>query len=114
MQYVLLIYQPMPFDPKSLPPEEHAAIGNAYQSVSRTANVTPGLPLGTPQRATTVRVIDGETCADSGPYVGAAGAVGGYMIFEASSLDEAVALAARIPAARLGGGVEVRRCEAYW
>lgn len=114
MKYVLLIYQPSPFDPKSLPPEEHAAIGAEYQAVSKTTNVTPGPPLGTPQQATTVRVTDGRTVAEAGPYVSAAGAVGGYMVFEADSQEEAIALAARVPAARLGGAVEIRLCEVYW
>jgi hypothetical protein len=114
MKYVLLIYQPSPFDPKSLPPAEHAAIGAEYQAVSKTPNVSPGPPLGTPQQATTVRVKDGEVILQTGPYVSAAGAVGGFMIFEADTQDEAVALAARVPAARLGGAVEVRPCEVYW
>lgn len=114
MKYVLLIYQPENFDPKSLSPEEHMAIGAEYQAVTKTPNVTAGLPLGTAHQATTVRVRDDETVADDGPYVSAAGAVGGYLIYEAESLEEAVALAARIPAARLGGAVEVRPCEVYW
>jgi hypothetical protein len=50
MKYVLLIYQPSPFDPKSLPSEERAAIGAEYQAVSKTANVSPGPPLGTHSR----------------------------------------------------------------
>lgn len=114
MKYMLLIYQPPGFDAKALPAEEHARIGAAYQDVSRTPNVSPGLPLGLPSNATTVRVRDGQVERESRPYVNEAGAVGGYLLFEAADLDEAVALAARIPAAALGGAVEVRPCEAYW
>ena len=114
MKYMLLIYQPPGFDAKALPAEEHARIGAAYQGVSRTPNVSPGLPLGLPANATTVRVRDGRVDRGDGPYVDEAGAVGGYLLFEAADLDEAVALAARIPAAALGGAVEVRPCEAYW
>ena len=114
MKYVLLIYQPNPFDPKSLPPEEHKAIGEQYQSITSTPNVTAGLPLGLVQDAVTVRVKDGEVHASQGPYVDAAGAVGGYLIFEADTKEEAIALAARVPAARLGGAVEVRPAQAYW
>lgn len=114
MKYVLLIYQPDAFDPKSLPPEEYKAIAEQYQSVTSTSQVTPGLPLGLPQDAMTVRVKNGETQVTDGPYVDIAGAVGGYLIFDADTKEEAVALAARVPAARLGGAVEVRPAQAYW
>jgi hypothetical protein len=114
MKYVLLIYQPSPFDPKTLPTEEHKVIGAQYAAVSATPNVTPGLPLGLPAQATTVRVRDGEVVVTDGPFVNAAGAVGGYFVFDASSKEEAIALAARVPAARLGGAVELRPAEAYW
>lgn len=114
MKYVLLIYQPSPFDPKSLPAEEKKAIGAAYAAVTATANVTPGLPLGLPQHATTVSVRGDEVQATDGPYVNAAGAVGGYLVFDAATKEEAIALAARVPATRLGGAVEVRPAEAYW
>jgi hypothetical protein len=114
MKYALFIYQPHPFDPKSFSPEEHKSIGESYGVVSATPGVTPGPPLGLPENATTVRVIDGEVVMAAGPYVDVAGSVGGFMIFEADSQDEALALAAKIPAARLGGAVEVRPCEVYW
>jgi hypothetical protein len=61
-----------------------------------------------------VRVEEGETRTAQAPYAGPAGAVGGYLLLEAESLEDAVALAARVPAARLGGAVEVRPCEVYW
>lgn len=38
----------------------------------------------------------------------------GYSVYEAESMDAANALAARIPAARLGGAVEIRPAEKYW
>lgn len=114
MKYALLIYQPHPFDPKALPPEEHAAIAADYQAVSGSPGVTPGPPLGAVARAVTVRVEDGQPRATEGPFAGPEGAVGGYMILEAESLEAAIALASRVPAARLGGAVEVRPCEVYW
>ena len=114
MKYVLLIYQPDAFDPKSLPPEEHKMIAEQYQSLTSTPLVTPGLPLGLPQDAMTVRVNGGETQVSDGPYMNLAGAVGGYFIFEADTKEEAIALAARVPAARLGGAVEVRPAQTYW
>jgi hypothetical protein len=114
MQFVLFIYQPEHFDPKALTQQEHGEIAAQYRAVSGTAGVTAGPPLGLVAKATTVRVVHDETQTTGGPYVSAAGAVGGYMVVDAESIDDAVALAARVPAARLGGAVEVRQCEVYW
>ena len=50
----------------------------------------------------------GAVAAAEGPHLGSEGAVGGFMVLEAEDLDAAVALAARVPAARHGGAVEVR------
>jgi hypothetical protein len=61
-----------------------------------------------PETATTVRVDDGKTLTTDGPFVAVKEALGGYLFFEADNLDGAVELASRIPAARLGGAVEVR------
>ena len=77
-------------------------------------NVTPGTPLGLPQDAATVRVENGSTITTQGPYLGVAGAVGGYYVVEADDVDAAIAIAARIPQARMGGAVEVRPSAKYW
>lgn len=58
--------------------------------------------------ATTVRVQDGKTLTTDGPFVAIKEALGGYLFFEADDLDAAIALASRIPTARMGGAVEVR------
>src|SRR5262245_4591355 len=110
MKYVLLVYQPSTPDAWQLPTlsgDEAKAVSADYAAVTSAPGVTPGLPLGLPEKATTVRVQEGKTVATHGPFVNAIGAVAGYFIFEADSLDAAVALAGRIPAARLGGAVEV-------
>jgi hypothetical protein len=119
MQYALLIYQgttPLPGTEAwdALAAEEQAAVYADYAAVNATPGVSPGLPLGLPATARTVRVSDGTTTATDGPYLGAEGAVAGYLIFEADGIEAAVALAARIPAARLGGAIEVRPVETYW
>jgi hypothetical protein len=67
-----------------------------------------------PEKATTVRVQDGKTLVTQGPFNDARGAVGGYYVLEAAGIEEAIALAARVPAARLGGAVEIRPAEKYW
>jgi hypothetical protein len=55
-----------------------------------------------------VRVQDGKTLTTDGPFVAIKEAMGGYLFFEADDLDAAIELAARIPAAQMGGAVEVR------
>lgn len=114
MKYVLLIYQPDPFDFRSLPESEQQAIGKAYKALNDAANIEPGLPLGLPKDAVTVRVRQDGPQTTQGPFVNAAGAVGGYYVVETDTMDEAIALAARVPAARLGGAVEVRPAQTYW
>jgi hypothetical protein len=52
--------------------------------------------------------------SSEGPYVDVKGAVGGYFVVEAEDLDAAKAVAARIPAARLGGAIEIRPVATYW
>ena len=61
-----------------------------------------------PEAATTVRVENGKTLTTDGPFVAIKEAIGGYLFLEADDLDAAIALAARIPAARMGGAIEVR------
>ncbi len=120
MKYVLLIYQgttPLPTSPEAwatLSEDEQKAVYADYAVINHTAGVTVGLPLGLPEQATTVRVKDGKTIASSGPFIDSMGAVAGYMVFEAESVDAAIELAGRVPAARLGGAVEVRPAEPYW
>jgi hypothetical protein len=119
MQYALLIYQgttPLPESEAwdALPASEQKQIYADYRALTETPGVTPGPPLGIPAKARTVRVEDGKTIAAEGPFMGAAGAVGGSLVFEADDIDAAIALAARIPAARLGGAIEVRPVETYW
>jgi hypothetical protein len=114
MQYVLLIYQGTTPRAETLSEQEYKAIGAAYGAINRTPGVTPGLPLGLPENATTVRVQDGKTLTTDGPFVEIKEAIGGYYLLEADDLDAAIELASRIPAARLGGAIEVRPAERYW
>ena len=114
MKYMLLIHQgdaPTPRDPDAwarLPEDEQKAVFADYQAINQTPGVTPGVQMQDPETATTVRVDDGRTLTSDGPFVAVKEALGGYMFFDADDLDAAIELAARIPAARLGGAVEVR------
>jgi hypothetical protein len=114
MKYMLLIHQgttPTPRDAEEwakLPEEEQKRVFADYQAINETPGVTSGLQLASPETATTVRVQDGRTLTTDGPFAEIKEAIGGYLIFEADDLDAAIDLASRIPAARLGGAVEVR------
>jgi hypothetical protein len=113
MKYLLLIQQgdtPLPGSDEweRLSEDEQKAVYAAYQGINETPGVTPGLWLEPPETATTVRVEDGKTLTTDGPFVATKEALGGYLLFEADDLDAAIELAARIPAARMGGAVEVR------
>jgi hypothetical protein len=119
VQYVMLIYQgttPLPRTEEwdALPEEEQKKVYADYGALNETQGVTPGLPLGLPENATTVRVENGETLVTDGPFIGIKEAVGGFFVFEADDLDAAIELASRVPAARLGGAIEVRPVETYW
>jgi hypothetical protein len=113
MKYMLLIHQGTTPTPPSeawdrLSDEEKGSIFAAYQAVNETPGVTSGARMGPPEVATTVRVQDGRTLATDGPFAETKESIGGYLFFEADSLEAAVGLAAQIPAARWGGAVEVR------
>jgi hypothetical protein len=119
MKYMLLIHQgstPTPRDPDAwaqLSEEEQQAVYADYQALNQTPGVTPGLQLGDPETATTVKVEDGRTLTTDGPFVAVKEALGGWLVFEADDLDAAIELAARIPAARMGGAIEVRPVVEY-
>ena len=114
MKYLLLIHQgeaPTPRDAEAwelLSEDEKKAVYADYKAINETPGVSSGLQLGPPETATTVRVDNGRTLTTDGPFVAVKEALGGYLVFEADDLDAAIELASRIPAARLGGAVEVR------
>jgi hypothetical protein len=114
MKYMLLIHQgdaPTPRDPEAwarLSEDEQNAVYRDYQAINETPGVSPGLQLQPAETATTVRVQDGRTLTTDGPFVAIKEALAGWLVFEADDLDAAIELAARIPAARLGGAIEVR------
>jgi len=67
-----------------------------------------GDPLADTDKATTIRVRDGQTLATDGPFAETKEQLGGYYIVECENLDEAIEAATRLPAASHGGSVEVR------
>ena len=119
MKYMLLIQQgdtPTPQSPDEwgrLSEDKQKAIYAAYKEINETPGVSPGVWMQPPEMATTVRVQDGKTLTTDGPFVAVKEALGGYLLFEADDLDAAIELASRIPAARMGGAVEVRPVVEY-
>jgi hypothetical protein len=120
MQFVLMIYQgttPVPTAPErwaTLSEAEQRAVYADYGRLNAMPEVTSGPPLGLPEAATTVRVVNGDVTTAEGPFAGVEHAVGGFVVVEADDLEAAVAIAAQIPPARLGGAIEVRPCATYW
>lgn len=117
MKFVLLVYQgttPLPGSDRwtAMGEAQQKAIYAEYAELGKTPGLQPGLPLGLPQAARTVRVRDGKVQVENGTYLPEG--VGGFSVFEAENIEAAIALAARVPAARLGGAVEIRPAEKYW
>jgi hypothetical protein len=108
MQYLLLIYAN---EKEQLPPDERAKMFQEYgaftQGIIKSGNFKAGDPLQPTSTATTVRVREGKTLTVDGPFAETKEQLGGYYMIEAENLDQAVAIAARIPSARFGS-IEIR------
>ena len=112
MQYALLIYEaPGAYD--GLSDEDRNALTDEYMALRRDERVVGGGRLQGIETATTVRVQDGQTLVADGPFAETKEVFGGYYLFEADNLDAAIELAARIPALRMNGSVEVRPLWSY-
>ncbi|MCD6024817.1 MAG: hypothetical protein K0Q91_1733 [Fibrobacteria bacterium] len=117
MKYALLIYQgntPLPGSAawKDMSAAEQQGIYADYKAFNEIPGVEQGLPLGLPGKAKTVRVREGKP--DIRPETYMAEGVAGYCVVEVEDEEAALSIASRIPAARLGGAVEVRPIETYW
>jgi hypothetical protein len=110
MQYILLIYA-NEAEQQNRSAEENGKIFEEYMTFSKSikdsGHMLGGEPLEPVGAATTVRVKGGKTIRTDGPFAETREQLGGYYLIEAKDLDEAVAIAARIPDAR-GGSIEVR------
>jgi len=107
MKYALLIYV-NPDSTNGSSDDERQAITAEYMAVRDDPGVVDGAELAPIDTATTVRVADGQTLTTDGPFADTKEVFGGYFVLEADNLDRAIELAGRIPAARMGGSVEVR------
>jgi len=108
VKYLMLINQPAARDFSNLSQEQQTAIAEGYQALVQTPGVTPGDRLQPPEMATTVRVEDGATLTTDGPFVELKEALDGWFMYEGDDLDAAIEVASKVPAASIGGAVEIR------
>ena len=112
MKYAALVYtDPGSFE--SLSDDERQKVSGEYMQVSQDPRSIDGAQLQPVATATTVRVQDGRTLTTDGPFADTKEVLGGYYVFEAGNLDEAIELASRVPATWMGGAVEVRPVVEY-
>lgn len=95
-------------DSELLSADERESILREYLVLMQEPGVLGGARLQSPDSATSVRVEDGKMLTTDGPFADTKEILGGLVLLEAANLDVALELAARIPAARMGGVVEVR------
>jgi hypothetical protein len=107
MQYALMIYSDSGRY-EALSDAEQAAVRSEFLALADDARCVSTAQLQSADTATSVRVAGGRTLITDGPFADTKEVLGGFWLVEAANLDEVLELAARIPAARLGGGVEVR------
>jgi len=110
MQYILFIYSSeAEYNKRSA--EENNAFSREYmqftKEIQASGNFRAGDRLEPVTTATTVRVRDGKILKSDGPFAETREQLGGYYIVEAENLDQAVAMAAKLPGARIGS-IEVR------
>lgn len=115
MKYLLLIYRSDEAYVK-LTPEQRKALSGEYgvftQSIVQSGHFKAGDGLQPVSTATTVRVRDGKTLTTDGPFAETREQLAGYYLIEAKDLDDALAIAARIPEA-VRGCIEVRPVMIY-
>lgn len=107
MQYALLVYERAGAY-ADFSDEQRRSITAEYMTLQADPRIVDGAQLKSVESTTTVRVVDGECLITDGPFADTKEVFGGYYILEVEDIDAALEIAARIPAARLGGAVELR------
>ena len=111
MQFTILVYETQAELAARTDPKRKDAYWGAYRAYTKALRdagvMVGGAGLEPPRTATTVRVPDGKRRVQDGPFAETKEQLGGYFVVECDDLDEAIAIAGRIPAARYAG-VEVR------
>jgi hypothetical protein len=107
MKYALLIYT-TPGMVDHFTNGELEAMSSEYYALREEPGCIEGGQLADIATATTVRVDDGRALTTDGPFAETKEVFAGYYVFDLENLDAAIEVASRVPAARLGGSVEVR------
>jgi hypothetical protein len=107
MKYALLIFESLD-GYTGMTEDERSEVSGEYAAIGRDERVLGGAQLQPVTTATTVRVRGGRALTTDGPFADTKEVFGGYYLVDAENLDEALEIAGRVPAARLGGAVEVR------
>jgi len=110
MQYLCLIYTDENADARMTREEGQAIMGEYFaftEGIKKSGHYVGGNPLQPTKTASTVRVRQGKMSTTDGPFAETKEQLGGYYLIEAKDLNDAIAVAAKIPAAR-SGSVEVR------
>jgi len=107
VQYALLIYGSGE-GWEQLSEDERQTQMQEYMALSQRPETRGGADLGDLASATTVRVDNGDAVTTDGPFAETKEHLGGFYLVECDNLDDALAFAAKIPAARNGGAIEVR------
>ena len=107
MQYALLIYY-RPDVAEALSDDEAEAVHREYMELKDLPGIVGGAALHPVETATTVRLLDDTVLVTDGPFADTKEIFAGFYLLEADDLDQATEIAARIPAVRLGGSVEIR------
>jgi hypothetical protein len=107
MRYALLIHI-LPSSYDGLDDDARDALTGEYLALREDPRVVGGEHLGPVHTATTVRVQDGSTLVADGPFADTKEVFGGFYLLDADDLDAAIEIAERVPAARMGGSVEIR------
>jgi hypothetical protein len=108
MKYALLIYAPENGAVESLPDDERQKLHAEYMALAERPSAVGGAQLQPGATATTVRVDGGQTLTTDGPYAETKEILGGFYLIDVEDIDSALEFASKVPAARLGGSVEVR------
>ena len=110
MQYLMLIYE-AEAEWNAIPDGEKQGIFKRYMDLrgelKQSSKYIGGNQLQPIATATTVRVRNGKKAVTDGPFAETKEHLGGYFLVEAKDLDEALAIAGRIPGAEVGS-IEVR------
>ncbi len=115
MEYLLLIYEDETVAQNMTEEEQQALFveyGTFTENIVKSGKYKGGEALKPVSTATSVRVRDGKVLTTDGPFAETREQLGGYYYVEAEDLDEACAIAAKIPGARTGT-VEVRPIQKY-